>query len=66
MVVDYFILPNGIPLHLIKVSDSDRIDFRGSATGDHSLLLKDSTDERIQSHWHGYKANALRNYWENE
>jgi len=65
-VNEYYKLPNGVELSLITRSALDQVLFLGSATGNHSLALSESTPDRIAAHWLGYKENALRNYWAHE
>tara|TARA_R110002012_G_scaffold9148_5_gene41975 strand:- start:589 stop:807 length:219 start_codon:yes stop_codon:yes gene_type:complete len=66
MMAEYFRLPNGVELSLLTRFALNQVLFLGSATGNHSLVLSESTPDRIAAHWLGYKEKALRNYWGHE
>jgi hypothetical protein len=46
--------PKGLGIHI----EGDRIRFLGGATGEHSLAIGASTEERVRAHWAGYVENA--------
>ncbi len=55
----YLGVRDGEPCYAVAYLDGDRVVLTGSLTGEHSLLLKVSSPERVSAHFAGYCQVAL-------